>query len=228
MAINIFSCGPMPDWLWDSVCGLLGREGWENPLHPQPRGTGQDHCHGGAKESNRSRVEKGLSPIRKGEEMEEVYPELQFTDGWVPDPEGSEPRMGPGSGGDFGSSPSMASSHSPRLNEPGIKNDRDKLRFDLVPTEAAEAIAEVYTHGARKYNDRNWEKGMSWSRVYAAVQRHLHSFWGGEDIDSESGLSHIALAATSIQFLLQFTLKPEYQNRDDRPKKGPNGNQSQN
>ena len=101
------------------------------------------------------------------------------------------------------------------MNEPGVKWDGDKRRYDLLPVEALDAIVDVYTYGARKYGDRNWEKGMSWSRVYAAVLRHLTAFWGKEDIDEDSQMLHLALAATDIQFLLDYQLKGK--GKDDRP-----------
>ena len=43
----------------------------------------------------------------------------------------------------------------------GTKNDGGKLRYDLIPPRALEALAYVYTIGAAKYSDRNWEKGIS-------------------------------------------------------------------
>lgn len=40
-----------------------------------------------------------------------------------------------------------------------IKNDRKdgKVRMDLLPWPELEKIAEVYTAGAAKYGDHNWE-----------------------------------------------------------------------
>ena len=51
------------------------------------------------------------------------------------------------------------------------KFDQNKMRLDLVPTTAIEDIANVLTFGANKYGDRNWEKGMKWSRVIASHDR---------------------------------------------------------
>ena len=42
-------------------------------------------------------------------------------------------------------------------------HDSGKLRYDLIPVDALEAIVEVLTWGAdNKYKDRNWEKGTAW------------------------------------------------------------------
>lgn len=88
-----------------------------------------------------------------------------------------------------------------------IKHDGDKVRMDLLPATPLLEIGKVATYGAKKYADRNWEKGMSWGRMYAAAQRHLLAFWSGEDIDPESGLPHLAHAGFNILALLEYTNK---------------------
>lgn len=97
----------------------------------------------------------------------------------------------------------------------GIKHDAGKARFDLIPPRAMQALAEVYTMGAVKYDSRNWEKGLNYSQVYAAVQRHLHAYWSGQDLDEESALPHLAHAMWGMAALIEFdTTHPEL---DDRP-----------
>ena len=44
----------------------------------------------------------------------------------------------------------------------------------------------------------NWRDGLDWTRVSSAVLRHLSAWHGGEDIDPESGLSHLAHAGCGI------------------------------
>lgn len=73
----------------------------------------------------------------------------------------------------------------------GIKYDEGKLRYDLIPPEAMEALAHIYTMGAVKYGPNNWEHGMSWSRIIGALFRHLYSWIKGDEIDKESGKSHL-------------------------------------
>ena len=55
----------------------------------------------------------------------------------------------------------------------GTKNDIGKLRMDLIPLEAEEALATVLTHGAKKYGDHNWRGGIQYHRIYGAMRRHL-------------------------------------------------------
>lgn len=64
-------------------------------------------------------------------------------------------------------------------------------RFDLIPPGPLFRLAERYGEGAKKYGDRNWELGYSWSLNFAALCRHLFAFWRGEDIDEETGAHHL-------------------------------------
>ena len=101
----------------------------------------------------------------------------------------------------------------------GVKLDSGKLRMDLIPPDAVEALARILTDGAVKYGCRNWEKGMAWSRPYAALLRHLLAWWGGQDIDPESGHPHLWHVLTNAAFLVAY----EQRNigEDDRPGTGP-------
>ena len=97
----------------------------------------------------------------------------------------------------------------------GVKFDGGKLRYDLIPHDALEQFVRVLTYGAEKYADRNWEKGMDWSRLYAAALRHLTAWWRGKSIDPESHLPHLAHALCCINFLLAYELRG--MGGDDRP-----------
>ena len=83
----------------------------------------------------------------------------------------------------------------------GVKFDTDKPRMDLLDPLALEGLAKVLTFGANKYASHNWRGGISYSRLIAAALRHLLAFNRGEDLDSESNLSHIDHAACCLMFL---------------------------
>lgn len=104
-----------------------------------------------------------------------------------------------------------------KVSTRGTKHDEQKLRFDLLPPDAEEILAAIFTMGAGKYGDRNWEEGIEYGRLYAAARRHLSQFWKGEDLDEESGLPHVAHAAWNCLALLQFHLCG-YTHLDDRSK----------
>lgn len=100
-----------------------------------------------------------------------------------------------------------------------LKYDEHKLRMDLIPPCSLAEVARVYTYGARKYGAHNWRKGLEWSRVYAALQRHLNAFWAGEDIDSESHIPHLAHAAFGCLTLLNYMEhQREFDDREDGDK----------
>lgn len=98
----------------------------------------------------------------------------------------------------------------------GYKDDADKPRYDLIPPEALDGLTKVLTFGAQKYSDRNWEAGMRWGRVFAALMRHLWAWWRREELDLETGLSHLHHAACCIAFLQTYAARQIGQ--DDRPK----------
>lgn len=96
----------------------------------------------------------------------------------------------------------------------GTKHDQNKAPLDLLPYEGLEAIAQVLGFGAKKYARGQWMGGIEYSRLIAAAQRHIGQFNSGQDMDEESGLSHLAHAGCCILFLLWMQKhKPHMDNR---------------
>ena len=89
-----------------------------------------------------------------------------------------------------------------------LKFDKDKLKYDLIPTEATKALAEVLTYGAKKYKLNNWKNCEDISRYIAALMRHLEAYRSGKTVDDESGLPHIYHLLTNAAFLTYFYDKP--------------------
>lgn len=86
----------------------------------------------------------------------------------------------------------------------GRKDDATKARLDLIPPELLFAVGDILNFGSVKYGERNWEKGMAWSRVFGALMRHMWAWWGGEKGDSETGKSHLWHAGCCIAFLIAY------------------------
>lgn len=61
----------------------------------------------------------------------------------------------------------------------GVKAER----YDLIPTGPLRELALHYGAGAKKYADHQWRKGIDWSDLYAALQRHANQWASGEDYD---------------------------------------------
>lgn len=100
----------------------------------------------------------------------------------------------------------------------GVKTDEGKLPFDLIAWDAMQGLAKVLQFGAKKYSRRNWENGIAYSRVFAAAQRHLASWFNGENIDSETSLPHIDHAMCCLMFLSAYEKRGQGEKCDDRPK----------
>lgn len=68
-------------------------------------------------------------------------------------------------------------------------------RFSLIPPDFLWALAEHYGKGARKYEDRNWQRGYNWSLSLDALERHLTLWKGGETHDPETDTHHLVCVA---------------------------------
>lgn len=97
----------------------------------------------------------------------------------------------------------------------GAEKERNTARFSLIPPDVMWELAEHYGYGSEKYSDRNWEKGYNYSWSYDALQRHLQSWWEGEDLDEDSKNSHLIAAAWHCFALRWFQLHEK--GFDDRP-----------
>jgi len=101
----------------------------------------------------------------------------------------------------------------------GLKYDSDKTRYDLLPPELLEGVAQVLTFGAKKYSARNWESGINYGRVFGACMRHLWAWWRGERDDAETGMSHLWHAGCCIAFLITYEARgmTKFDDRIDLP-----------
>ncbi len=87
----------------------------------------------------------------------------------------------------------------------GIKYDKDKLRYSLIPPIALGALASVLTYGAKKYASNNWKYIPNAKERYTdALYRHLEAYRSGKKIDGESGKPHLHHAFTNLMFLIWF------------------------
>ena len=85
----------------------------------------------------------------------------------------------------------------------GVKYDSDKPRVALVPPLALLDVAKVFTYGIDKYRPWNCIHGMSATRLASACMRHMLAWQAGEDDDPDSGLSHLAHAASCILMMIE-------------------------
>ncbi len=75
----------------------------------------------------------------------------------------------------------------------------DKSRPDLISPYFNMRVGDHLDKGARKYAERNWEKGMPISRCIASLERHLNQYkMGLTDED------HLAAIGCNIMFIIHY------------------------
>jgi dATP/dGTP diphosphohydrolase len=89
--------------------------------------------------------------------------------------------------------------HNIRRFPGGARRSDRKPRFDLVPFEFLEAVAEVLTSGAGRYGPYNWKRGRkdffldAWNHALV----HLQKFKEGDRRED-----HLAHLACNVAFLV--------------------------
>lgn len=100
-------------------------------------------------------------------------------------------------------------------------NPKDAVGIKKVPMSCVSApvvmeMALGMMEGARKYGRHNYRiAGVRASVYYDATMRHLMAWWEGQDIDPDSGLSHISKAMSALHVLRDAMLNDKW--NDDRP-----------
>jgi len=75
----------------------------------------------------------------------------------------------------------------------------DKPRPDLFSPFALERVGDWLALGAKKYSERNWEKGMPFSRVTASLVRHVVRWQQGDWSED-----HLAAICFNAQALMHY------------------------
>lgn len=85
-----------------------------------------------------------------------------------------------------------------------------KGRFDLISPIALKRLASIYERGAKKYDDRNWEKGMTISRFLDSALRHINQYIEGyRDEDHLAQAAWNVFAAIHMEEMVQRGLLPK-------------------
>lgn len=116
-----------------------------------------------------------------------------------------------------------------QTSDSGAQKNSKLARHDMIPADSLRILAEHYGKGAEKYPPfdsgdglgvlDNWRRGYRWSLSFAAMMRHAWAFWGGEDIDEETGSPHLAAVAWHALTMLHWSQNEDLtQKYDDRPR----------
>ena len=91
-----------------------------------------------------------------------------------------------------------------------------KAPMSTVPGNVIAEIGVAMLEGASKYGRHNYRAaGVRASVYYDAAMRHLISWWEGEDIDPDSGMSHITKLLACMTVLRDAMHQDMWE--DDRP-----------
>ena len=100
-------------------------------------------------------------------------------------------------------------------------NPKDAIGISKAPmsTVSAAVLMEVgvaMLEGASKYGRHNYRAaGVRASVYYDALMRHAMAWWEGEDLDPDSGMSHITKAIATLVVLRDAMIQDKF--TDDRP-----------
>lgn len=96
----------------------------------------------------------------------------------------------------------------------GKRFNKGKSPVDQIPYEAEELIGLCFAYGEKKYGKDNWRNGLPFTQLIGCAKRHLGKFNKGLDLDDESNLNHISLAATNLVMLLWMIVnRPDLDDR---------------
>jgi len=85
----------------------------------------------------------------------------------------------------------------------------DKPRPDLISPFADERLGHWLRMGARKYAERNWEKGMPFSRCVASLRRHVMRYQQGRrDEDHLAAVLFNAMALIHYEEMIERSVLP--------------------
>lgn len=95
-----------------------------------------------------------------------------------------------------------------------------KVPFSTIPGRVVAEVGLAMMEGALKYGRHNYRAaGVRASVYHDAALRHLTAFWEGQDIDPDSGLSHLVKAIACCVVLRDSQIQGNWV--DDRPPKTP-------
>lgn len=94
----------------------------------------------------------------------------------------------------------------------------NKPPMSVVPCPVLFEVGLALLEGSCKYGRHNYRSaGVRGSIYYDAALRHLMAWWEGEDIDPDSGLSHVTKAIAGLVVLRDSMMRGNWS--DDRPPK---------
>lgn len=102
-------------------------------------------------------------------------------------------------------------------NSQAMRFNEGKLEWHQLDLQCHEDMVRVLMMGAKKYQPDNWRRGLPVRSQYDSLMRHMVAFMQGQDLDSESGLPHLAHAQCNLMFLVHMMANHAEQHDNRKP-----------
>lgn len=79
----------------------------------------------------------------------------------------------------------------------GVKETHLKRDYTLLPFSVLDEVVDIMDYGAKKYSRDNWKLVPREEYIKAGL-RHIIAVLKGEEVDPESGFSHLAHACCNM------------------------------
>lgn len=82
-----------------------------------------------------------------------------------------------------------------------LRYNNGKPQMHHIPPKFLIELADLMTRSADKYGRWNFANGQPYTMPYDSMMRHITSFMNGEDLDNESGKSHLLHIAANAMIM---------------------------
>ena len=103
------------------------------------------------------------------------------------------------------------------MSSKGDRFNDGKPKWSLVDFTSIIPMVRVLEFGSKKYDEFNWTKGLYTREICESLLRHVFAYLDGEDIDPESGESHIGHMMCNVMFL-EYMMRNKKEDFDNRIK----------
>ena len=81
----------------------------------------------------------------------------------------------------------------------GAKREVLEPRYDLIPPDTIRRLALIYTEGAKRYGEHNWQKGLPYSTTVNHLIEHLLKW-----LESDTSEDHLAKVIWGCAALMYY------------------------
>jgi len=100
-------------------------------------------------------------------------------------------------------------------SEKALRFNTGKPKWRFMHYDSMLPMIRVLEKGAIKYAPNNWKKKLDRSEILESMQRHLAALMDGQEIDAETGESHMGhIQCNAMFYNYHFVIPKEQQNHE--------------